>query len=235
MTEVIPAIIPRSLSDLEDKLSHIVGLVKFVQVDVLDGTLVPERSWPYLSTGVDPDFVRIIREEDGLPFWEEFDFEVDLMVGRPRNVLDQWVTAGAVRVIAHYESFSSPKEALSFVESFESDFGNRSSLVNTELGLALNIETSNEVLEPLISHLDVVEFMGIGTIGRQGEPFDSRVLRKIADLRAKFPDVIISVDGGVNLESAPRLVEAGASRLVAGSVIWKSENPQETIIELQNL
>ena len=82
MSEIIPAIIPKSFSDLTEKLSLVTGLAPFVQIDVLDGKFTPERSWPNISAP-DADFVKIIREEEEFPYWEEIDFEVDLMVADP--------------------------------------------------------------------------------------------------------------------------------------------------------
>ena len=77
--------------------------------------------------------------------------------------------------------------------------------------------------------------MGIAKIGYQGQPFDSRVVAKIEDLRERYPDVTISVDGGVNFESAPKLIAAGVTRLVSGSTILNSKNIEETIYQLKSL
>jgi len=228
MSEIIPAIIPKSFSDLKEKLSLVRGVAKWVQVDVLDGGLVPEKSWPYLKNP-DQDFVTIIKEEEGLPFWEDFHFEVDLMVGNPDSVFRDWISAGVLRVIVHHESFGSGEEVSSFVDKFKAEYGSNESLVNTEIVVAINIDTPNDALGPLLSKIDAVQLMGIATIGKQGEPFDERVLKKISDLRGTNSDIVISVDGGVSLESAPSLIEAGATRLVAGSAIFKSDNISEAI------
>ena len=74
MTEIIPAIIPKSFAELEDKLSLVQGLAPLVQIDILDGKMTGEKSWPNIVPN-DPDFLRIIHEEEGFPFWENFDFE----------------------------------------------------------------------------------------------------------------------------------------------------------------
>ena len=77
--------------------------------------------------------------------------------------------------------------------------------------------------------------MGIAKIGFQGEPFDERVLEKIKDFRDEYVDVTISVDGGVSLESAPRLVEAGVNRFVVGSALWQSNDFEEKINKFKQL
>jgi len=234
MSEIIPAIIPKSFSDLTEKLSLVTGLVPFVQIDVLDGKFTPEKSWPNIG-GTDPDFIKIIREEEGFPYWEEIDFEVDLMVSDPEAVLQQWISAGAKRIIPHYESFKDESVVLEFTQEFQNQYGGDGSFTALELGIALNIETPSDVLEAIIENIDFVQCMGIARIGYQGEPFDERVLDKIREIHDRYPDLPISVDGGVNLSTASALVEAGATRLVAGSAIFGSDDIPATIEEFQNL
>jgi len=234
MSEVIPAIIPKSFADLNEKLSLVKGIAPLVQIDILDGKLTPEKSWPNIRNP-DPDFVKIIREEEGFPFWEDFEFEFDLMVMDPEAELQQWISAGAKRIIIHYESFESDDKFQSFVEKFSSQFGNAGSYVGTELGVALGLDTANDVIAPLIEKINFVQCMGIAKIGFQGQLFDERVIEKIKNLRQKYKELPISVDGGVNLDSAPKLVDAGVTRLVVGSAIFNSGDIQGTIEELKSL
>jgi ribulose-phosphate 3-epimerase len=210
MIEIIPAIMPNSFKDLNEKYSLIKEYADIVQIDVMDGNFVQSKNWPYIN------------ENKGLPFVAtkgspllpliDFNFEVDLMVMNPEKVIESWIKAGAKRVIIHIESVEKIEEVFLKIPS------------NIEVGIALNTTTPNEIIYPLIEKIDFVQFMGIEKIGYQGQSFDERVLAKIVDLRAKFPRVIISVDGGVNLETAPKLVEAGANRLVSGSAIFESED-----------
>ena len=104
-----------------------------------------------------------------------------------------------------------------------------------ELGVAINIETPEKNIAPFIKNIDVIQCMGIAKIGYQGNPFDDRVLAKIKDLQGKYPRTAISVDGGVNLDTAPKLISAGATRLVAGSAIFKSKNIEKTIEGLAHI
>lgn len=233
MAEIIPAIIPKSFDELEDKLSLVQGIAPLVQIDILDGKLTSETSWPHIVPN-DPDFLRIIHEEEGFPYWEDFDFEFDLMVADPINEVHRWISAGAKRVIVHYESFTSPETVLGFVEEFKKSFGSDVSIVSIELGMALNIDTPNSVLDPLIEYINFAQCMGITSIGKQGEPFDERVLEKISSLRSIHKDLAISVDGGVSLYSAPLLIDAGANRLVAGSAVFGSDDIRGTIERLKS-
>lgn len=228
MIEIIPAVIPKSFSHLTETLSRIAPYTSSVQIDVCDGVFVPSKSWPYIVTP-DSDFTRIIKEEEGFPYWEKVSFEIDLMVKNPINIADEWVQAGAERIIVHFESFESLESAEKFILDFRNKFYSEGSVLNISLGLAINIDTPNESFEKLVTNVDFLQFMGIQKIGYQGEPFDERVLDKISYFHAKYPEIPISVDGGVNLDSAPKLREVGATRLVAGSVILKSDDIAHTI------
>jgi ribulose-phosphate 3-epimerase len=211
--EIIPAIIPQNFEDLKKKLSLVRGLVPLVQIDILDGVFVPEKSWPFVSE----------EETQTIPLKDEFDFEFDLMIKDPKNSLDRWINLGAKRIIIHIESTDNLDEIIDELK-----------LKNIKIGIAIDIDTSNEQLKPYLNKIDFVQFMGIAKIGFQGEPFDERVINKIVDLRSVNSDVKISVDGGVNLNNASKLIQAGADRLAAGSAIFKSENIAETIKTFQN-
>jgi len=234
MPEIIPAILPKSFTELTLGLEQVAGLVPYVQIDILDGKFTPERTWPNIGAP-DPDFVKIIREEEGFPLWDEIDFEVDLMVADPEEEFQRWVSAGAKRLIPHFESFKTPETAKAFAEKFQSQYGGDGSFLALELGMAINIDTPIEVLEPLIEHIQFVQCMGIAKIGYQKQPFDERVLEKVKSIREKYPELTISIDGGVNLETAPKLLDAGADRLVVGSAIYETDDIANTIEEFKNL
>ncbi len=222
--EIIPALMPQSEKGISGAAEMFSELVKTVQLDIMDGVFVPETTWPYEKgsdeVAVPPEIL------DG-----PLQFEIDLMVARPENELIKWSTAGATRLIAHIES----------IEDFdrfweEADWVRMGAIdKQIEIGLALDIETPNTDLDPYIDKIDFIQCMGIAKIGYQGEAFDERVLEKISDLRQHYPDTIISVDGGVNLETAGRLKEAGATRLVSGSAILNSKDKREVIQMLKTM
>ena len=103
-----------------------------------------------------------------------------------------------------------------------------------EVGVAIGPDESLEFADELIRNTDFVQIMGIQNIGNQGESFDESVFAQIENLRAKYPNVILSIDGGVNLDNAKRLKDAGVDRLVSGSTIFGSENKEEVINILRN-
>ncbi|KKP76360.1 MAG: hypothetical protein UR72_C0002G0006 [Parcubacteria group bacterium GW2011_GWC1_35_21] len=77
--------------------------------------------------------------------------------------------------------------------------------------------------------------MGIEKVGFQGQEFNKKVLENIKILKERFPDLVISVDGGVNFETVPLLIEAGAMKLIIGSTIFNTDDIVGTIEEFKNL
>lgn len=240
MVEIIPAILPENIDDLREKLSLISGIAPLTQIDICDGKFTPTKTWPY-KKGVDETFLKIVGQEEGFPFWDSVDFEADFMVKHPENIIDSWISAGAKRIIIHIES---TPDTLSLIRKIRLEYQHKNeSSYGVEIGVALNIDTSNEEIYDILNTLkeednmpiDFVQFMGIENIGYQGEPFDERVFEKIRDLRERFPETIISVDGGVSLENATELIEAGANRLVSGSAIFESGDIAGTIEIFQGL
>jgi len=221
--EVLPAIIPEDTEDLKNKLARVRGLVPAVQIDILDGKFAPERSWPFHADDKEY-FKKVIKEEEGLPFWEDFYFEADLMITEPEKHIEDFIFAGFSRLVVHIESTNKMGEIIDKCRELD-----------TEIGIAIDIETPNEVLDEYIDRIDFVQFMGIAEIGAQGEPFDARVVEKIAALKAEHPDILVSVDGGVSLETTPFLIGAGAERLVSGSAIFGSEDIAKTLSQFQTI
>jgi len=239
MVEIIPAILPKDLDDLRDKMAQVSGLTPLVQIDVCDGKFVPHKSWPYVKGGMD-EFARIKAEDEGFPFWDSLDFEVDLMVKKPEEVADSWVMAGAKRLVLHIESANNVLET---IEKLRAEYGGaHDEAFGLEIGVALDIKTSNGELDPILelvdeagnSIIDFVQFMGIDNVGFQGQEFDDQVLEKISDLRNQYPNMPISVDGGVSFDNAADLISAGATRLISGSAVFESGDIAQAIDDLAN-
>ncbi|MFA6446075.1 MAG: hypothetical protein WCW14_02380 [Candidatus Paceibacterota bacterium] len=240
MAQVIPAVIPNDIDDLKEHCARIIPFVSEIQVDVTDGHFVPSKSWPY-TRGGEESFARIKEEKDGLPYWDELDYEIDLMVKDPEQVIDDWIRAGAKRIVIHFESTKFLKNILAELRKKYEPM--RENLLGIEIGLAIGLETPNTEIYPYLSRVDdeglmpvdFVQFMGIRHEGFQGEPFAEEVYGKIREMRARFPDIMISVDGGVSLEDAPKLLEAGANRLIAGSAVFGSKDIGSAIKAFQAL
>ncbi len=231
MIEIIPAILPKNYEDMKNKIALVRGIVPIVQIDLCDGEFIDNMTWPFSTGGVeDYNFIKIMNEEEGMPFWEDLDFELDLMVMDAIDNFDIYTKLSPKRIVFHLESVGEIEELRNFIEGM--DVYIRDAI---QIGVAVNTTTKVELVFPLINYVDFVQCMGIENVGFQGQDFDERVLEQIKTLKKEFPDLIISVDGGVNFETAPKLVEAGATRLVAGSIILKAEDIRETIFELENL
>ena len=224
--EIIPAILPRDFAEIEQEIGLIHGFVKTIQIDVCDGQFTPTASWPYRKH--DDSFDKLIHEQEGFPGWQDEDFEIDLMANRPEELVDDWVMAGAARIIIHVEATGDIGKAIDSLQG------------RVEVGVALNEDTPITILEePRFGvhegKVGFVQLMGIDRIGYQHQPFDDRVLGRIKEVRLKYPAMPISVDGGVLLETAPGLIAAGASRLVVGSAIFGAENAIDAIHSFKQL
>lgn len=221
--EIIPAVMPKSFDDLEEHLNQVQGLVNLVQIDVMDGVFTPGITWPYKESA--EHFESILQESEGLPHWQDFDFEIDLMVSNPEKEWHKWVSAGARRIIIHQES---TKDLAALLADIRSEFPKQDteSVFNVEIGVAQNIDTPTESLFPYLEDIDFVQFMGIAEIGKQGNPFSEKVFQKIETLKAHAPSTIISVDGGVSLETVKGIIIAGVDRLVIGSAIFSTEEAE---------
>jgi ribulose-phosphate 3-epimerase len=237
MIEIIPAILPKDLADLRDKMSRLSGLAPIVQIDVCDGKFVPSKTWPYVKGGMD-EFAKIITEDEGFPFWDSLDFEIDLMARNPKEVVESWIKAGAKRLVLHIES---APNILELIQELRDEYGTaKEESFGLEIGVAIDIRTPNERLFDILDLVDTdgdciidfVQFMGIENVGFQGQELDDRVLEKISDLRNLYPNIHISVDGGVNFDNASDLISAGATRLVSGSAILESDDVARAIHDL---
>ena len=239
MIEIIPAILPKNYEDLKNKISLVKGVVDLVQIDICDGMYVKPLTWPFLAremeanvseAELDYNFRKILNEEEGLPFWEEVDFELDLMVEDAVENFDIYTKLGPKRIIFHIGAIGVLEDFQHFLEGMDPYVRD-----TMKIGVAISPSKSVEQIFPLINYIDFVQVMGIDHEGAQGEEFDSKCIEHIKTLREKFPDLVISVDGGIDLETAPALIRAGASRLTIGSAIWSTDDVIGTIESFRNL
>lgn len=221
---IVPAIIPVSKEDLAQKLTKLSGLCKEVQIDIVDGVYANPASWPFAADATEP--ARMLAEGLMLPHTGEFRLEIDLMSADPESSAGTWIGLGASRLTVHAES---TRFLPRFVESVRAEYGHDTGFASDllSLGLAIGTETDLALIEPYLSKIDYVQFMGVRTIGRQGEPFAPGVLSRISVFKKRYPKLPIQVDGGVTLENAPKLLKAGVSRLVVGSALWKAPDIAE--------
>ncbi len=237
--EIIPAVLPKNYEDLKNHISLVRGFVPLIQVDICDGIFVKNITWPFfasaqeeefLANDFDKHFLAILNEREGMPFWEDIDFELDLMVANVIENFDIYTKLGPKRIVFHLESVSDREEFKNFLEGIDTYVRDV-----IEIGVAINPTTPVEQIFPLLNTIDFVQVMGIERIGFQGEEFSEKCLEHIQKIKAHSPGMIISVDGGVNKESVFKLRDVGVDRLVAGSAIFKTDDIVSTIEDFKNI
>lgn len=225
--QVIPAIIPGDVNDLSDHLSQLsedrvireLGEPTRVQIDIMDGNFAPTKSWPFVNDR--GEFDEILEEEKGFPYWEYFDFEIDMMVEKPEQYIGEWVQAGATSLIIHSKSTNVHGDIHKTLREFQ-----------TEMGIAFR--PSDDLDSALIEIADYVQLMGNDKIGYHNIDLDPKVLEMAQTIRSNYPEKDISVDIGVDGNTAGELVNAGVNKLVSGSYIFDSMDIAEAINTLKH-
>jgi len=203
MLEVIPGILEKDWSEIERKINIAKQFSKVIHIDIIDGKFVPN------TTFLDPSpFAK---------FKGEVFFELHMMVENPLRYLKPFADAGFKRFIGHVESFKRPQEQVEFVAKTQ-ELG--------EVGLAIDGPTDLSAIKVLYSDLDCVLIMTIKA-GESGQLFGTEYLKKVEMLKRAHHDMKIEVDGGINDQTIIEAKNAGATRFVANSFIFKAQNPQE--------
>jgi len=232
MSLTVPAVLPTSREDLENKLALFARIpsVSRVQIDVVDGEFATPASWPYTA----PIELRDAAARGSLlPDLDRIAYEIDLMCLDAERASEAWIALGASRLTFHAESI---RDLAQFLTSIRARYGDgflTCDLIN--IGLALNVASDLSLIEPHLDRIDYVQFMGIARIGRQGQPFDRRVLEKVRLFHVRHPEIPVQVDGGVSLQSARELIAQGASDLVVGSAILRADDPVAEIEKFDSL
>jgi ribulose-phosphate 3-epimerase len=229
MSVVIPAVLPSSREDLEDKLALFATLpdVTRVQIDVVDGYFAAPASWPYTA----PKDLQGMRERgEMLSRLNHFSYEIDLMCRDADKAAGEWLALGALYLTFHAESTPNLPELFDYMQrQYGPGAGFSSQLVS--FGVAINIASDLALIESSLPHISYVQFMGIAEIGKQGQPFDERVFEKMRIFHNKYPDIPIQVDGGVSLRNAKKLIALGATSLVVGSGLLRASDPKAVVRE----
>lgn len=229
MIEIIPAILPETYKDIEKGVELVHELAPTIQIDFCDGVYVESKTWWFNGKDVQKKDA-ILKEEQGLPFWDSTNYEFDLMVSDPLSHIDTFIALGPSKIIFHKKTLS--------VEALKQYFETLPEVVRQMIsfGIALGLDDDPFEIAPLIPYLRRIQCMGIEHIGHQGEPFTEKAITLVQKLHELYGgSVRISVDGGVNENNIPLLVAAGARRLVVGSAIFQSIDPHGTIEKLQDL
>jgi len=184
-----------------------------IHFDIMDGHFVPN-----LTMGV--DLVKAVRRYTDLPF------DVHLMVTHPQDYIEPFANAGANLITIHAELATAPIDAVLWkIKSF-----------NILAGLATCPQTQISAIDPYLPDLDLVLPMSVEP-GFGGQKFILNTLEKISYLNQKIKElgkaIDIEVDGGINEDTAPLVIERGATILVAGTAIFKQSNYTSAISRLR--
>ena len=186
----------------------------WLHIDVMDGVFVPNISFGFpILKSVNTNTDKVL--------------DVHLMIANPDQYIKYFVDAGADIITVHYETCPHLHRSIQLIKSY-----------GVKAGVALNPHTPVQVLEEVLSDLDLVLIMYVNP-GFGGQKFIPSSVAKVAKMKALIIEhnasAIIEVDGGVNLQTGAALSAAGADALVAGSYVFKSDNPSATISNLKKL
>jgi ribulose-phosphate 3-epimerase len=213
--KIAPSILAANFNHLEKDIQMInESVAEFIHCDVMDGVFVPN-----ISFGIPVvEHVKKVAEKP---------LDVHLMITNPDNFITAFANAGASWLTVHYETCPHLHRTISAIK----ENGMKASV-------CLNPHTPVAVLSEIIADLDMVLLMSVNP-GFGGQQFIMNTYKKVRQLKSLIREnksaCLIEVDGGVNFDTGKQLIEAGVDILVAGSFVFNSQNPKETIRQLSEL
>lgn len=212
---IAPSVLSADFANLQRDVEMINGSqADWFHVDIMDGVFVPNMSFGF------PVLAALAKHA-------QKPLDVHLMIVDPDRYLKAFADAGAHVITVHIEACTHLHRTLQAIK----DLG-------CKAGIAVNPHTSISQLEDIVEYADLVCLMSVNP-GFGGQKFIQSTYKKIQALRQlaneKNPSLKIEIDGGVNLDNAPLLLQAGADVLVAGNTVFAAENPVEMIQTLKSI
>ena len=214
---ITPAILPHSFEELTEKLSRIESLAPLVQIDLCDGVFGLEKTW--LPEG-----------GEALSSLQEYEF--DLMVNQYSTYVEKCIALGAKKIVLHVDHMTDD-ELREVVTMLKENNVTTGISVSNDVSIETHVHALRLAKE--IDYKTYAQVMGISRIGEQGQEFDESVPSRIVSLKQQVGDVDVQVDGAMNPTNGPKVIQAGATRLVVGSYMFKQGEPASAYEEMTNL
>lgn len=205
MVSIAPSMLGADFGRMREAAELVAPHSSYLHMDVMDGHFVPN-----LTMGVD-----LVKALNGIA-----PLDVHLMITDPVDFIDDFYDAGAEIISIHVEA-NNPREALVKINE-----------KNIKSGIAFNPSTPKEKIIPYLDIADMILVMSVEP-GYCGQSFHENAIDRVKYFKTNYPNKIIEVDGGISTQNSAVLGKNGADILVAGSAIFKSNDPIQTIAEMK--
>lgn len=206
---ISPSILSADLTRLDAEIASIEPYADWLQIDVMDGTFVPNVAFPI-------ELVRTIKTK--LPL------DIHLMVQDPARYVRDFLPLKPKNITFHAEAVQETEDRRALIQAIRAG--------GALSGIAINPPTPLAAVSDVLAEIDLLLIMSVNP-GFGGQAFIPEVLEKVREARRKHPNLMIQMDGGIDAQTAVLCREAGADHLVAGSFIFRSQDRAAAIASLR--